>query len=112
MSAFQDVEDYLSAVRITSKQAAAAQAVAQRSGELAASQARGFAAGTASRMDVLDTKLTEAQDRKTSPDYSGQALQDAVLLVKALGGGWQGQIAPIAPAEARQAVGGQMDSMK
>ena len=88
LSAFQDVEDYLSAVWITSKQAAAAQAVAQRSGELAASQLRGFVAGTASRMDVLDTKLTEVQDRKTSLDYSGHALQDAVMLVKALGGGW------------------------
>lgn len=111
LSAFQDVEDYLSAVQITSRQAAAAQAVAQRSGELAASQARGFTAGTASRMDVLDTKLTEVQDRKTSLDYSGQALQDAVLLVKALGGGWQGQTASIGPAEAQQG-GGEIDGMK
>ncbi|MDE1179836.1 efflux transporter outer membrane subunit [Paraburkholderia sp.] len=89
LSAFQDVEDYLSAVQITSQQAVAAQAVAVRSGELSASQLRGFDAGTSSRMDVLDTQLTEMQDRKLSLDYSGQALQDAVLLVKALGGGWQ-----------------------
>lgn len=88
LGAFQDVEDYLSAVQIALQQAMAAEQVAQRSGELAASQSRGFAAGTSSRIDMLDSRLTEVQDSKTSLDYRGQVLQDAVMLVKALGGGW------------------------
>ncbi|MGF6813097.1 NodT family efflux transporter outer membrane factor (OMF) lipoprotein [Paraburkholderia sp. Clong3] len=49
LNAFQDVEDYLSAVKIASRQAAASRDVAHRSGELAANQQRNFAAGTSSR---------------------------------------------------------------
>ncbi|MBN3762042.1 efflux transporter outer membrane subunit [Burkholderia sp. Ac-20365] len=92
LSAFQDVEDYLSAVQIATRQAASSNDVAQRSGELAASQQRNFAAGTSSRIDVLDTQLTQVQDRKIALDYSSTALQNAVLLVKALGGGWDGNV--------------------
>jgi len=92
LSAFQDVEDYLSAVQIATRQAAASTDVAQRSGELAASQQRNFAAGTSSRIDVLDTQLTQVQDRKIALDYSSTALQNAVMLVKALGGGWDGDV--------------------
>ncbi|GLU34741.1 efflux transporter outer membrane subunit [Trinickia caryophylli] len=95
LSAFQDVEDYLSAVEIGAAQALAAQEVARRSGELAVSKRKAFDAGTASRIDVLDTQLTEIGDRKTWLDYSGQTLQSAVLLVKALGGGWNGDTAPV-----------------
>nr|WP_254221891.1 efflux transporter outer membrane subunit [Burkholderia multivorans] len=90
LSAFQDVEDYLSAVSIVSRQAAAADGVAARSAELSASEQRAFTAGTASRMDVLNTQLTELEDRKTALDYRGTALQDAVMLIKELGGGWDG----------------------
>ena len=92
LGAFQDVEDYLSAVQIATRQAAASNEVAQRSGELAASQQRNFAAGTSSRIDVLDTQLTQVQDRKIALDYSSTALQNAVMLVKALGGGWDGDV--------------------
>ncbi|ACC72635.1 efflux transporter outer membrane subunit [Paraburkholderia phymatum] len=92
LSAFQDVEDYLSAVQIASRQAAASNEVARRSGELAASQQRNFAAGTASRIDMLDTQLTQVEDRKIALDYSSTTLQNAVLLVKALGGGWDSQL--------------------
>jgi outer membrane protein TolC len=92
LGAFQDVEDYLSAVQIASRQAAASNDVAQRSGELAASQQRNFAAGTSSRIDMLDTQLTQVQDRKIALDYGSTAVQNAVLLVKALGGGWDGQL--------------------
>lgn len=94
LGAFQDVEDYLAAVEIGARQAAAAQEVAERSAELAGSKRKALDAGTASRVDVLDTRLTEIEDRKTWLDYSGQALQSAVLLVKALGGAWNPEMAP------------------
>ncbi|AMV48943.1 efflux transporter outer membrane subunit [Paraburkholderia caribensis] len=100
LSAFQDIEDYLSAVQIATRQAAASNEVAQRSGELAASQQRNFAAGTSSRIDVLDTQLTQVQDRKIALDYSSSALQNAVMLVKALGGGWDGDVGTLNTAKA------------
>jgi NodT family efflux transporter outer membrane factor (OMF) lipoprotein len=100
LSAFQDVEDYLSAVQIATRQAAASNDVAQRSRELAASQQRNFAAGTSSRIDVLDTQLTQVQDRKIALDYSSTALQNAVMLVKALGGGWDGDVGALKTAKA------------
>ncbi|MGF6813100.1 hypothetical protein OKW30_008317 [Paraburkholderia sp. Clong3] len=37
-------------------------------------------------MDVLDVQLTQVQDRKIALDYSSTALQNAVNLVKTLGG--------------------------
>ncbi|OUL92343.1 hypothetical protein CA603_14170, partial [Paraburkholderia hospita] len=63
---------------------------------------RNFAAGTSSRIDVLDTQLTQVQDRKIALDYSSTALQNAVMLVKALGGGWDGDVTTakaLAPSE-------------
>lgn len=105
LSAFQDVEDQLSSLRVLREQSAAAGDVAARSQALANSKHDQFQAGTASRIDELDTALTAAQDRKTWLDYQAQALQASVSLIKALGGGWDGALRDGSEADAGAAAG-------
>ncbi|MGI4861676.1 MAG: efflux transporter outer membrane subunit [Janthinobacterium lividum] len=92
LTALQDVEDDMTAVSVNGEQTAASQGVVQRSQELYDSEQRQFDQGTVTRIAVLDTRLTALADRKIWLDYQGATLQNSVLLIKALGGGWNGDV--------------------
>ncbi len=85
---FQEVEDHLAALRILEQEIqvqAKAVAAARKAVELTANQYR---AGTLSYLNVNTAQADALNNEITAVDLLSQRLVAAVLLVKALGGGW------------------------
>jgi NodT family efflux transporter outer membrane factor (OMF) lipoprotein len=88
LTAFQEVEDNLAALRILANQAgeqADAVQAARLSNRLSLNQYR---AGTISTIDLLTVVQTARNNERTLVIIQGNRLNASVLLVKALGGGW------------------------
>jgi NodT family efflux transporter outer membrane factor (OMF) lipoprotein len=85
---FQEVEDHLAALRILEQEIqvqAKAVAAARKAVELTTNQYR---AGTLSYLNVNTAQADALNNEITAVDLLSQRLVAAVLLVKALGGGW------------------------
>jgi multidrug efflux system outer membrane protein len=94
LTAYQDVEDQLAALRILSGEAQSetdAVADARRAEEIAMNR---YKAGLVGYLDVLVAQTTLLSNERTAAQISGQRMVATVVLVKALGGGWQGVSAP------------------
>jgi outer membrane protein TolC len=90
LTAFQEVEDNLVALRVLEQEAAIqAEAVrgADQSVQIALNQYR---AGTVSYLNVVTAQNTALANRRTALDIQRRRLVGAAGLVKALGGGWEG----------------------
>jgi NodT family efflux transporter outer membrane factor (OMF) lipoprotein len=88
LSAFQDVEDNLAALRILSEEAVqqdTAVASAQHSVDLAFSRYRG---GITTYLEVVTAQNALLANQRTSVEIRTRRMVASVLLVKALGGGW------------------------
>jgi NodT family efflux transporter outer membrane factor (OMF) lipoprotein len=88
LAAFQDVEDNLAAVRILedeSRTEAAAVTAAQNSVNLSLNRYRG---GVATYLEVTTAQGIALADERTAVQIEGRRMVSTVLLVKALGGGW------------------------
>jgi NodT family efflux transporter outer membrane factor (OMF) lipoprotein len=89
LTAFQEVEDNLAALRLLEQEAAVqAEAVkgADRVVEITLNQYR---AGTVSYLNVVTAQNTAYANRRTALDIQRRRLVAAATLVKALGGGWE-----------------------
>jgi NodT family efflux transporter outer membrane factor (OMF) lipoprotein len=103
LTAFQQVEDNLSAVRILSKEIQQQQQAvqsAQRYLELA--QAR-YETGVDQYLNVLVAQTTLLNDQQTLSNLNTQAMTASVQLIEALGGGWDRSQLPT-PAQVSQKV--------
>ncbi len=88
LSAFQDVEDNLSALRILdqeSKSEDLAVHAATRATELSLNQYKG---GIANYLQVLTAQTAQLTDQRAAVDILRRRLDASVALIKALGGGW------------------------
>jgi NodT family efflux transporter outer membrane factor (OMF) lipoprotein len=88
LGAFQDVEDNLAALRILddeSKTQEAAVAAAQHSLDLSVNRYKG---GVVSYLEVLTAQSTALADQRVAVDILRRRMAASVLLIKALGGGW------------------------
>lgn len=88
LTAFQQVEDNLAALRILEQEAATqAEAVqaARLSTELTLNQ---YKAGTVNYINVVIVQAAQLNNEATAVNLQGQRLVAAVTLVQALGGGW------------------------
>jgi len=103
LTAFQQVEDYLAAVRILSKQIQQ-QVEAERSAEryLELAKARYFT-GVDTYLNVLVAQTTLLSDQQTLATLRTQAMTASVQLIEALGGGWDRSQLPT-PAQVSQKV--------
>ena len=89
LTAFQEVEDNLAALRILREEAevqARAVSTARRAVEISRNQYR---AGTAAYTDLLIAETSAVNIEVSAADTLGRRLVATVLLIKALGGGWQ-----------------------
>lgn len=94
LTAFGQVEDELSALRILEQEAAAedsAVKAAQQSLDISTAQ---YKAGTASYLQVLTAQTIALQDQRTAVELLTRRLTASVLLVEALGGGWDSSTLP------------------
>jgi NodT family efflux transporter outer membrane factor (OMF) lipoprotein len=88
LTAFQQVEDNLAALRILEQEAGtAAQAVSSSERALAVSTAQ-YKAGTTSYLTVITSQATALSAERTAVELLTRRLTASVLLVQALGGGW------------------------
>jgi outer membrane protein TolC len=97
LTSFQQVEDNLAALRIldqeASVQATAVQA-AQKSLDLSTTRYEG---GVTSYLEVITAQNAALTDEVTAVNILGRRMASAVLLIQALGGGWDSASLPQRP---------------
>jgi NodT family efflux transporter outer membrane factor (OMF) lipoprotein len=92
LTAFQQVEDNLSALRVLEQEAVVTdQAVksAIRSVNLSLAQ---YKAGTTDSLQVIIVQAMALADEKSAVDLKTRRMTASVLLIQALGGGWDGEL--------------------
>ncbi len=88
LTAFQQVEDNLSALRILAEEAAVQdRAVKAAEQSLAISTAQ-YTGGIVAYLQVITSQATALQDERTAIDIRTRRMAASVLLIQALGGGW------------------------
>jgi len=97
LSAFQQVEDNLAALRVLEQEAgvqATAVQSAQRSLDLSNTRYEG---GVTSYLEVITAQNAALLDEVTAVNILGRRMASAVLLIEALGGGWERSSLPDRP---------------
>lgn len=89
LTAFQNVEDSLSAWNHLQQQEQAYANILQRNRQLFDSERAQLQAGTASEENLLTQQLTLVQAEQSLTDTQSLLTQSSVTLIKNLGGGWQ-----------------------
>ncbi len=97
LTGFQQVEDNLAAVRILENEAKVqdeAVAAAQRSLDLSVTRYKG---GVTSYLEVITAQSAALTDEVTAVNILGRRMANTVLLIQALGGGWDRSSLPDRP---------------
>jgi NodT family efflux transporter outer membrane factor (OMF) lipoprotein len=97
LTGFQQVEDNLAAVRILESEAKVqdeAVTAAQRSLDLSITRYKG---GVTSYLEVITAQSAALQDEVTAVNILGRRMANTVLLIQALGGGWDRSSLPERP---------------
>ncbi|MFZ2852716.1 MAG: RND transporter, partial [Rhodocyclaceae bacterium] len=97
LTAFQDVEDNLAALRILADEASVQREAAQFAAESQRLTDNQYQAGTVSYLNVVTAQATALGAQRTSLDITGRRLLASAALLKALGGDWRGPVEPDAP---------------
>ncbi len=88
LTAFQQVEDNLAALRVLAGEAAVLEkAVSSADRSVTVSTAQ-YKAGTASYLQVITVQTIALQDKRAAIDVQTRRMTASVLLIEALGGGW------------------------
>ena len=86
--AYQEVEDNLAALHLLEQEAATqAAAVAASEHSLGLSKNR-YSGGVTTYLEVITAQTTALASERAAVQISGRRMVDSVLLIKALGGGW------------------------
>ena len=97
LTAFQQVEDNLSALRILEQEAGVqSNAVEAAERSLALSQTR-YEGGVTSYLEVITAQNAALSDELTAVNILGRRMASAVQLIQALGGGWDRSTLPQRP---------------
>ncbi len=91
LTGFQEVEDNLAALRILADEARVQDEAVRAARESLVLTLNQYKAGTISYLNVVTVQTTQLNNERTAVGILGQQLNAAVLLVKALGGGWSAQ---------------------
>jgi multidrug efflux system outer membrane protein len=89
--AFGDVESSLAGIHFLADQAAAQDRAVANSRRAAGLAGERYRAGIVSYLEVVDADRVALQSERVSAQLAGQRLIASVQLIKALGGGWEGQ---------------------
>ncbi len=97
LGAFQDVEDNLAALRWQAQEFDAQADAVKAAQEAAQLNLNRYRAGTVSFLEVITAQGTAYNAERTLLTLQGKRYSAAVLLVKALGGGWHGEVPAVGP---------------
>lgn len=94
LTAFQQVEDYLAAVRLYSQQVERQQQAVKHAQEFLNLEMGRYQTGVDPYVDVITAQTTLLSDQETLTTIQVEEMTSAVALIEALGGGWdQSQLA-------------------
>ena len=85
---FQEVEDNLAALRILEQELIVQKKAVESAQKAVLLTTNQYRAGTLAYLNVMVDQAAALANEKTAVDLQGQQLTSAVLLIKALGGGW------------------------
>ncbi|MGA3051432.1 MAG: efflux transporter outer membrane subunit [Chitinispirillaceae bacterium] len=88
LSAFENVEDNLAALRILEQEAVAQDEAVSASIRSTAIEIDQYKQGIASALNVITTQTIELTNKETSVAILGKRISASVQLIEALGGGW------------------------
>ncbi|MGZ4976588.1 MAG: efflux transporter outer membrane subunit [Methylobacter sp.] len=88
LNSFQEVEDNLAGLRILDQEIDIQNKAVESAQKAVALTTNQYLAGTVSYVEVMVVQATALNNQTTAVVAQGQRLSAAVLLVKALGGGW------------------------
>jgi NodT family efflux transporter outer membrane factor (OMF) lipoprotein len=88
LTGFQEVEDNLAALRILEQEARVQGEAVTSARQSVAVTTNQYRAGTVSYLDVIVTQAALLVNERTAIDILGRRMTASVLLIKALGGGW------------------------
>lgn len=88
LTAFQQIEDQMAALRILELEAQAQDAAVRSAQQSLAISTEQYKAGTADYLAVITTQSIALADERTAVDILTRRLTASVLLIEALGGGW------------------------
>lgn len=88
LAGFQDVEDNLAALRILDEEAQSQELAVKSAQESVILTTNQYKAGIVSYLNVVTVQTIALTNERAAISISGQCLNAAILLVKALGGGW------------------------
>jgi NodT family efflux transporter outer membrane factor (OMF) lipoprotein len=94
LTAFQGVEDQLAALRILENEAAVQEGAVKSSDRSVALTLTQYRAGTVSYLNVITTQTIALANAVTAVQILGRRLTATVLLIEALGGGWNANELP------------------
>ncbi|MDR3568928.1 MAG: efflux transporter outer membrane subunit [Syntrophobacteraceae bacterium] len=95
LTAFQQVEDNLSALRILEQEALVQAEAVDAAKKSVVVETNQYLAGTVSALDVIVTQAIALNDELTAANILGRRMVADVLLIQALGGGWQAGSLPL-----------------
>lgn len=88
LTSFQQIEDNLAALRILDEEIQVQNKAVSAANEAVKLTNNQYEAGTVSYLNVMVNQVTALNNEITAVNLQGQRLSAAVLLIKALGGGW------------------------
>ena len=91
LTAFQEVEDNLAALRILGEEIQVQDQAVQAAQQVVTITTNQYQAGTVAYLNVLVAQTTALANERSALALVGRRLTASVLLVKALGGGWLGE---------------------
>ncbi len=94
LSAFQDVEDNLVTLRVLGEEIKAERAAADAAAETLAIAENQYKAGTVDYLNVVSAQNASLTAERTWLAIQNRSLTASVGLLKALGGGWDGNLTP------------------
>jgi NodT family efflux transporter outer membrane factor (OMF) lipoprotein len=88
LTAFQEVEDNLAALRILEEELKIQDQAVQAANQVVTITTNQYQAGTVAYLNVIVAQSTALANQRTALSLTGRSLTASVLLVKAVGGGW------------------------
>lgn len=88
LTAFQEVEDNLAALRILEEEAQAQNEAVKAAQQTVTLTTNQYKAGTASYLNVIVAQAAALSNERAAVDILGRRMTASALLIKALGGGW------------------------
>ena len=94
LTAFREVEDQLSSLRLLDEQSQAQGRAVDAASRASAISATRYRSGLVSQLELLDARRSELRNRRQALQVRSAQYQATVGLIRALGGGWETQVRP------------------